>query len=226
MSTSRIASVSKKFLMALTGLGLVGFVITHLLGNLALYRSSGDHFNSYANFLHSQGPLLLAAEVGLLGLILLHAATGLMIKKDNLGARPVGYRTWKSKGGQTPSTISSRNMAITGTILLLFIAIHVWQFRFGANEDQGYVATVAGVQMRDLYRLVVETFKNPAMAGAYVVAMIFLGLHLRHGLWSMFQSLGWTSPNTTRKIWIVGGLLGAVLAAGFLFIPVWIYFHA
>lgn len=226
MTTARIASVSKKFLMALTGLGLIGFVVVHLLGNLALYRSSGDHFNAYANFLHEQGPLLLVAEIGLTALILLHAISGLLIKKENMAARPVGYRTWKSKGGKTPSTVSSRNMAISGSLILIFIAIHVWQFRFGAGENEGYVTTIAGQQMRDLYRLVVETFHNPLWASAYVIAMLFLGLHLRHGIWSMFQSLGWTSANTTRKMWIVGGLLGVILAAGFLFIPVWIYLHA
>ncbi|MDR3606129.1 MAG: succinate dehydrogenase cytochrome b subunit [Oligoflexia bacterium] len=219
-----MTTVAKKFIMALSGLALVGFVITHLLGNLTLYSHTDEPFNAYAFKLHSFGSLLLVAEVGLVAIFLTHIVYGLTAKKTSLSARPKGYRVWRSKGGETPSNISSRNMAISGSILLAFVLLHVWQFRFGPAIEAGYVTTMHGEQARDLHRLIVETFKNPAWVAVYVAAMLFLGLHLRHGFWSAFQSAGLTRHNTTVKLRIFGGLLAAALTVGFLFIPVYIYF--
>jgi succinate dehydrogenase / fumarate reductase cytochrome b subunit len=102
--------------------------------------------------------------------------------------------------------------------------IHVWQFRFGPAEDQGYVATFKDGQVRDLYRLVVEVLKNPVMATFYVISMLIMGVHIRHGIWSALQSLGLTSAANSRKLQVAGAILGVILAVGFLFIPIWIYF--
>lgn len=217
------ASVSKKFAMALSGIGLVGFVIVHLLGNLSLYRADGAPFNTYAKALHDLGALLIVAEVGLLAVVLLHVITGFALKKNHSAARPEKYKMWRSKGGPTPSNFSSRTMIFSGLTLLVFIAVHVWQFRFGAGMDQGYVTQVHGEDTRDLHRLVVETFKNPAWVGFYVFCMLLFGTHLRHGIWSAFQSLGVISGGTSRKLLGLSALLAAVLAVGFLFIPVYIY---
>jgi len=219
-----LASVSKKFAMALSGLGLVGFVIVHLLGNLALYRPDGIHFNTYAQTLHNLGALLVIAEIGLLAVVLLHIVTGIGLKRNHAAARPEKYRMWRSKGGPTPSNFSSRTMIFSGLVLLVFIAVHVWQFRFGASIDQGYVTQINGEEARDLHRLVVETFKNPAWVGFYVFCMLLFGTHLRHGIWSAFQSLGLVSGGTSRKLLSLSGLLSFILAVGFLFIPVYIYF--
>jgi succinate dehydrogenase / fumarate reductase cytochrome b subunit len=219
-----LASVTKKFAMALSGLGLVGFVIVHLLGNLSLYKSDGTAFNAYANALHNMGNLLVVAEIGLLLVVLIHIVTGFRLKANHAAARPQKYRMWRSKGGHTPSNFSSRTMIFSGIVLLAFIAIHVWQFRFGANIEQGYVTQIHGEEARDLHRLVVETFKNPAWVGFYVFCMILLGTHLRHGFWSAFQSLGIVHGNASRKLLSLSALLGLILAVGFLFIPVYIYF--
>jgi succinate dehydrogenase / fumarate reductase cytochrome b subunit len=218
------ASVSKKFAMALSGLGLVGFVIVHLLGNLSLYRTEGTPFNTYAKALHDLGALLVVAEIGLLAVVLLHIFTGFALKKNHSAARPEKYKMWRSKGGPTPSNFSSRTMIFSGLTLLVFIVVHVWQFRFGASMDQGYVTQIHGEDARDLHRLVVETFKNPAWVGFYVFCMLLFGTHLRHGIWSAFQSLGVISGGTSRKLLSLSALLGAILAVGFLFIPVYIYF--
>ncbi len=219
-----LASVSQKFAMALSGLGLVGFVIVHLLGNLSLYRTDGAPFNTYAKALHDLGGLLVVAEIGLLLVVLLHIVTGFALKKNHSAARPEKYKMWRSKGGATPSNFSSRTMIFSGVTLLVFIAVHVWQFRFGASVDQGYVTQIHGEEARDLHRLVVETFKNPAWVGFYVFCMLLFGTHLRHGIWSAFQSLGVVSGGTSRKLLSLSGLLGFILAVGFLFIPVYIYF--
>lgn len=220
-----MTTIAKKFVIALSGFGLVVFVILHLLGNLALYRGDqGIHFNEYAQRLQSFGGFLIVGEVGLFVVFLIHIGWTLYSKSRNLSARGKGYRVWRSKGGGTPSNLSSRNMAISGGLILAFVILHVVQFRFGPGIEAGYVAEVDGQQVRDLYRLVVETFRNPVWAAVYVVAMILLGLHLRHGIWSAFQSLGWTRPRTTRNLRFACMALGLLLAAGFLFIPVWIYF--
>ncbi len=219
-------TVFKKLLIALSGLGLVGFVVVHLLGNLTLLRSDGAAFNAYAAKLESFGPLLAVAEIGLLAIFLIHIVTVLTTKKRNLDARPVAYRQWRSKGGDTPSNLSSRNMAVSGSLILLFLGIHIWQFRFGPGMSQGYIATQGQEQIRDLYRLVVETLKNPVMFLFYSVVMILLGLHLRHGIWSALQSLGMTRSRTTTPLRLLGAILGVLLGVGFLIIPAWIYFGA
>lgn len=219
-----VSSVTKKFVMALTGLGLVGFVVVHLLGNLSLYKSDGTSFNAYANSLANLGKLLLVAEVGLIFMFLAHILTAFAVKKSHLSARPTGYKVWRSKGGDTPSGLASRNMIVTGVILLAFLIFHIFQFRFGPGIEQGYATQVHGEEVRDLHRLVVETFKQPAFVGVYVFCMALLGFHLRHGFWSSLQSLGITRGNASKKILMASAGLGFILSVGFLLIPVWIYF--
>lgn len=219
------SSVGKKLLMALTGLGLVVFVITHLLGNLSLYRPDGTAFNTYAHTLESWGMVLYLAEIGLLGAFLVHILVAFALTKNNREARPVAYRGLKSKGGQTLSNSSSRNMIVTGAVLLGFLILHIWQFKYGPGTDAGYVFEGAnGIAQRDLHRLVHETFRNPLYVLIYCGAMLFLGLHLRHGFWSAFQSLGAMNSRLTKPVYALGVVVAALLAAGFFFIPLWIYF--
>jgi succinate dehydrogenase / fumarate reductase cytochrome b subunit len=214
-------------MIALSGLGLVGFVVVHLLGNLTLLsHDPAVKFNAYAAKLESLGIFLEFAEVGLAGLFLIHIGSTLTTKLKNKGARPIGYRQWASKGGKTPSNVSSRNMAITGSIILSFLILHIWQFRLGPGMAQGYVVQQNQESVRDLYRLVVEVLKNPFMALFYSVVMVMLGLHLRHGFWSALQSLGATSPKTTQQVRLLGALIGVLLGVGFLILPAWIYFTA
>ncbi|RYZ67712.1 MAG: succinate dehydrogenase cytochrome b subunit [Proteobacteria bacterium] len=219
------STVFKKFVMGATGLALLGFVITHLLGNLLLYKKEGMAFNEYAHKLEGFGPLLWAAEIGLLGFFVYHAITGIRLAFLARTAKPKKYAINQSKGGPSKWGVSSNNMAITGTVLLIFVALHVWHFKYGPGLNEGYVTALNdGSEARDLQRHVVEQFKNPLIVGLYVFAMLGLGLHLRHGVWSAFQSLGLTRENNTKTIYTVGGALAAILAAGFLFIPVYIYF--
>jgi succinate dehydrogenase / fumarate reductase cytochrome b subunit len=222
------STVGQKFLMALSGLGLIGFTVIHLLGNLTLYRRSGDYFNLYAHTLDSYGPLLTIAEIGLLVVVMLHVVTAIWIQKINRQARPQGYRVWKSKGVRPNETkvsnISSRYMIFTGVTLFGFLLLHIWQFRFGPGKPEGYTTEAHGIEVRDLHRLVVETFQNPLFVGIYITAMIVLGIHLRHGIWSALQSLGWMNKRSTGPVHLVGSVVATVLAIGFLFIPVWMYF--
>jgi succinate dehydrogenase / fumarate reductase cytochrome b subunit len=218
------SSVGKKLVMALTGLALVGFVITHLAGNLSLYKSDGTTFNLYTENLASYGWLLYAAEIGLLAMFVIHIVLAIGLKLNHKAARPVGYKAARSKGGQTLSNVSSRNMIVTGIVLLAFLILHIWQFKYGPSVSEGYVVDVDGKPLRDLYRLVYETFADPLYVGIYVFAMGMLGYHLRHGFWSAFQSLGAMNARLTKPVYALGVLTAILLAAGFLFIPIWIYF--
>jgi succinate dehydrogenase / fumarate reductase cytochrome b subunit len=224
LSKALSSTVGKKVILGLTGLALIVFVIIHLLGNLSLYRADGTTFNLYAHTLDSYGILLTFAEVGLLLTFLVHIVFALMVTQRNRAARPIAYQATSSKGGKSLSNISSRNMIITGLVLLAFLALHVWQFRFGSGKSTGYVTEIKGVEVEDLHRLVHETFTNPLFVTIYVGAMLFLGLHLRHGFWSAFQSLGAMNTRLTKPVYALGVALAVLLAAGFLFIPIWIYF--
>lgn len=210
--------------MGITGLLLVGFTVTHLLGNLLLYPKDGTLFNQYAEKLASFGPLLYVAEVALAAFFLFHAVTGIRLALAARRATPTKYAVSASKGGPSKSGLASNNMAITGTILLVFLVLHIIHFKFGAGVDEGYVATLPSGEARDLHRLVVEQFKNPIIVALYTGVMLVLAIHLRHGVWSAFQSLGLTRDTNSGKIYAIGGLIGILLGVGFLTIPVYIYF--
>jgi succinate dehydrogenase / fumarate reductase cytochrome b subunit len=219
------SSVGKKYLMAGSGLAMVGFVVTHLLGNLQLYLPTGDKFNVYAHGLASLGPLLWVAEIGLLGVLALHVVIAVGLTLQNKAARP-GYKAgFASKGGPSYASPASRNMIISGVVLLGFLGLHIAQMKFGLLDGDaapGQV-TVEGVQMFDLYSRVVAQFQNPLWVGVYVAVMLFLGAHLRHGFWSAFQSLGALNARLERPAVALGLATAVLLAAGFLFIPIFIF---
>lgn len=222
-----VSQVGRKIVMALTGLALVGFVITHLLGNLLLLTGNPDLFNTYAFKLEELGPLLYAAEVGLMAVFLGHILTALTLKLGHRAAKPVGYKNFTSKKGPSRYNLSSATMIMTGVALLSFLIAHVVQIKFGPGMAAGYVTQikVGGElkEVRDLYRLVFELFSQPVTVTLYVLSMLLLGMHLRHGFWSAFQSLGLMHPRFDRAITLIGYTLAALLAVGFLMIPVMVY---
>lgn len=218
------STVGKKFVMAVTGIAWVGFLITHLLGNLALYSADGAPYNKYSDMLVSMGWLLYIAEIGLIVLLLGHVVSALKLKFLNRSARPVGYKVEATKGGPSKKNLSSTTMAITGLLILGFLIWHVIQFKYGPSVDQGYVMDVDGRQVRDLHRLVVEVFQEPLWVIFYVICMIVMGLHVRHGFYSAFQTLSIAGNKVSRTTQRLGVILALVLAIGFLFIPIWIYF--
>jgi len=219
------SSIGKKLLTGLTGVGLIGFVIAHVAGNLTLLVG-GPAFNEYAQKLHNLGPLLIVAELGLVGLFLLHAVSAVTVWWDGRQARADRNTVVASKGPPSKQTFASRTMIITGSILLVFVVLHVVHFRFGPGMAEGYVTTVKGEQARDLYRLVVETFKQPVPVIAYMAVMLLLGFHLRHGVWSAFQSLGALTPGLRGFAFGAALVVAVVVAFGFLVIPPYIYLFA
>ena len=216
--------VGKKILTGITGLGLGLFVIVHMLGNLT-YLSGYEHaYNSYAHKLASLGPLLYLAELGLLVLILVHAAIGVNIYIRKRRARPHGYASYRTAGKPSRQNLSSRTMIITGIVLLVFLVVHLNSFKFGPGIAEGYEVDLDGTPVRDLKRLMTEKFQHPLYAFGYPLAILLLGYHLRHGFWSAFQSIGWITPKISGTVYTIGVAVAALIALGFAVVPLYIYF--
>jgi len=199
-------AVGKKLLMAVTGLSFCGFLGAHLAGNLTLYGGA-DAFNSYAAHLHSLGPLLTVAELGLLALFVVHVVTGLVLFLQNLKARPQRYAVDRSAGGRT---LGSRTMPYTGALIFLFIIYHLMNFHFVDKSHTTIFAIVAG------------TFANPVQMALYITAMVVVAVHVSHGFWSLFQTLGANHPKYMPAIKILGLLFALVVGVGFGFIPIYV----
>jgi succinate dehydrogenase / fumarate reductase cytochrome b subunit len=163
-------------------------------------------------------------ELGLVAVFLFHITMGVMVWIDKKRARPEGYAKTAKAGSPSRMTFSSKNMIITGLVLFIFTIIHLKNFKYGPSVAEGYITEIDGVQMRDLFRLVIESFQNIYYVIGYTVAMALLGFHLRHGFWSAFQSLGVNHPRLSPFIAFVGVLVAIILAIGFLLLPLWIYF--
>jgi succinate dehydrogenase cytochrome b subunit len=204
-------SILKKALMALTGLVWFGYVIAHLLGNLLLWAGP-EQFNGYAKSL-AANPLLIPAEIILVVTLLVHVCTAWRVTNENYAARPQRYVVKVPSSGS--STFASRTMWYGGVILLIFIIVHVWMFKYG---DHGGA--------HGLWGLVVRSFKNPWIALMYIVAMVPLGFHLSHGFSSAFQTLGVLPPHWRPTMRAGGQYLGWVIAGGFMLLPLWALFFA
>lgn len=220
------SSVGKKILSGLTGLALLGFVIVHLIGNLAIFAGP-EALNVYAHTLHSigGGVVVYVAEALLASVFLIHIVSGIQVALSRSRARPASnrYAVSANAGASSRKTSASVSMIYTGILLLVFTIFHLISFKFGPSQTEGYVIVHNGVEMRDLYRLVVEKFQSGIYTGAYVVIMALLGWHLRHGIWSSFQSLGLMNPKFMPVISAAGALLAAALAAGFIILPLYVF---
>ncbi|MEW6269801.1 MAG: succinate dehydrogenase cytochrome b subunit [Thermodesulfobacteriota bacterium] len=216
------SSVGKKLLNGLTGVLLLVFIVGHLAGNLTIFAGK-DALNGYAAVTHSLGGLLIAVELALGAVFLLHAVSAITVWRDNRRARDARYTVARSKGAASKQTIASRSMIVTGLVLLVFLVIHLWQFRFGPGEAQGYVADLNGQEVWDLHRIVVETFKQPAWVAFYMTVMVLLGFHLRHGFWSAFQSIGALGPRVRPFAFSAGLVFAIVIAVGFFVLPLYVY---
>jgi succinate dehydrogenase / fumarate reductase, cytochrome b subunit len=201
-------SIAKKALMALTGLGLVGFLITHLAGNMYLFMGPAK-FNAYAMFLE-QNPFLIVAELGLLAIFLVHIVAAIKVTLANRAARPQSYEARETAG---QSSFASRTMMLTGLVILFFVVIHVKMFKYSSEKE--------GVD--GLWGHVIRDFAKPEVLGFYVVSMLALGLHLSHAIGSAFQSLGLRNDGGRPKLGGLGPLVGWGLALGFASLPLWAF---
>lgn len=211
--------IGKKIITGITGLGLSLFVLFHMVGNLTLIASS-QSYNQLAHWLDSLGILLYLVELVLLGLAILHMVVGIKIRLNTLQARPVGYSNpLKSAGKPSKQSLSSRSMAITGLVLLAFLGWHLATFKFGAAHS----TVINGLEMRDLAGLVVEKFQSPIYAFGYAGVMIMLAVHLRHGMWSAWQSIGVLNSKISSGVYAIALILAILVAIGFVILPLSIY---
>ncbi len=178
------SSIGKKYVMAITGLGLFIFVIAHLLGNLQIFLGP-DRINDYAEILKSTPALLWSVRIGLLLTAILHITAALQLAAANRRARPVGYENKKI----IASTFANRTILASGLILLAFIIFHLSHFTLGLVNPQ-YLDFRDPLGRHDVYRMMVTGFTNPLVSFFYIVSMGVLMLHLSHGVSSTFQSLG------------------------------------
>lgn len=204
------ASVGKKLMMAITGLGFSGFLAAHLAGNLTLYIGPAA-FNSYADHHHALGPLVTVAELGLLLFAIVHVLTGAVLFYENFRARPVRYAVSARAGGRT---LGSGTMPYTGILLLLFVIFHLFNFHF---VDKTHTT---------IYAIVAEAFGNPGYVFLYIVAMVIAAIHVSHGFWSAFQTLGLNHPKYMPLITTLGVIFSLAIGIGFGFIPIFISISA
>jgi succinate dehydrogenase / fumarate reductase cytochrome b subunit len=207
------SSIGKKYLVAATGVGLILFLVVHLAGNLTLFADGdGTAFDAYAHALEAN-PVLPVLEVGLLAMFAFHIALAIHVTRQNKEARPTGYRIRATMGKSTPG---SRSMIVTGVLLLVFIVIHLFDFRIPTWFGEPDGGTLAG--------MVKTRLASPVGMLVYTLGSIVLGLHLSHGVRSVFQSLGLHHPRYDTLLRNAGLGLAVLLGVGFLSFPIVFFF--
>jgi succinate dehydrogenase / fumarate reductase cytochrome b subunit len=215
------SSIGRKLLMSLTGLFLILFLTIHLLGNLAIFSNDGGlAFNEYAAFM-SHNVIIKVVSYALYISILAHAVIALWLWISNKLARPKGYAVSNANDN---STWVSRSMMLLGSIVLIYIVIHLkdfwWHYKMGGN----YQFQIDANGNRDLFALILEQFQSPVTLGIYLVGLLGLSLHLWHGFQSAFQTLGIEHQRYTPAIKFLGKVFSVIVPIGFAAMPVYIYF--
>ncbi len=213
------SSIGKKLLMALSGLFICFFLVIHLTGNLQLLAGDGGQaFNEYAKLMTSN-PLIKFVSIGTYLVFLLHIIDGLMLVFANKKARPVKYAV----GAKAGSSISSRNMGILGSIILVFLVIHLYNFWFVYKFGSMPTVDYGHGPVKDLYKVVAMAFANPAYVILYVLSMVAIAFHLIHGFASAFQTLGLNHAKYNGLIKIAGIAYSILIPLGFAIIPIYFY---
>ena len=222
------STVGSKFVVALTGLALTGFVLAHMTGNLLMYKGR-DALNSYALFLKDRGALLWAARIGLLVVFVLHIILAVRLKLRNVAARPQRY----IHEDTVQATWASRTMILTGLVILAFVVFHLLHYTFGlvaatAPNGQNFLdlrelltrtTPREPASRHDVYEMTVYGFRNVYVSVVYIVALVLLGVHLYHGIASTFQSLGWNNTRWNPTITAVGRTVAILIVVGNVSMP-------
>jgi len=217
------SGIGKKFLMSLTGIFLILFLIIHLVGNLQLLKADdGEAFNTYAHFM-TTNPLIKFVSYGLYFFIILHAVLGFVIAFRNKVAKGIGYAV----GNSRDVTWASKNMALLGSLILAFLLIHMGDFWFKMKfTEQLDMVNYENYPhaVKDLYNRVSVAFSQPWIVVFYLAGMLVLSFHLWHGFQSAFQTLGIQHLKYTPIIHAIGKLYSILIPAAFALIPVYFYF--
>ena len=218
------SSIGKKVLVAVTGLVLVGFLVTHLLGNLQIYLGA-DALNRYSKGLHDLGPLLVIAELGIIAAFVVHVGLVIKLTLQNRKARGSSYGMHVSKK-PTLSYTASKTMALSGLIVLAFLVVHILDYRLnrGIAESALAACMANGTECGDTAGAqVIAKLLVPWRAVLYTIGSLLIGWHLFHGIQSSARSLGIASTKWTPIIEKAGATIGIVLGLLFATIPVTIY---
>ncbi len=210
------APIGKKAVMAITGVILFGYVVGHLAGNLQIYSSNPEQINIYAAFLHnpSNAAFLWTARAVLLLAVLMHITASVQLWLQNRSARPIRYH----KKADAAGAYAARTMVWSGPIIGLFVIFHVLHLTTGAVVP---LAAEAAANAPNVRANVIEGFRNyPLISAFYIVAMALLCLHLYHGVWSMFQSVGINHPRYTPILQRIAAIAAVLIAIGNISIPV------
>jgi succinate dehydrogenase / fumarate reductase cytochrome b subunit len=214
------STIGKKVIMAVTGLVLVAFVIGHMAGNLQVFIGPAK-MNGYAAFLKSTGELLWLVRIGLLVALLLHVLMAWQLTRIAARARPASYEMRQPQ----VSTLASRTMRWGGVLILIFIVFHLLHFTTGtlfptaSRPDAMYPA----FNPADVYGNVISAFRVPWVVAFYVVAMLFLMLHLFHGAWSSVRTLGIVKPSRHPLHRRVSTVIALIVWLGFTAVPVAVF---
>jgi succinate dehydrogenase / fumarate reductase, cytochrome b subunit len=211
-------SVFKKVVMAVTGILMLLFLIAHMVGNLHVFQGA-ESFNHYSHWLRVFGEpalpprtILTAIEVGLVVSVAAHMWAAIALWRQAKRARPEGYVMKKS----VVQSYASRTMRWGGVIIALFVVYHLLDLTFGTANPAGTEATP--------YDRLVASFQNPIATTVYVVALILLGMHLRHGIWSATQTLGQSNRRRERTVNAFAIAFATLLIAGYLVVPAAVVF--
>lgn len=222
VSKTLSSTLGQKLLMALTGLFLILFLVVHLAGNLQLLiPDGGEAFNKYAATM-ADNPFIKVVSIGNFAFILIHVVYSIILSRHNKKSRPVQYATLK---GSTNSAWASRNMGILGTILLIFLLVHLKGFYYEVKFGTLIPAEYGGVEYKNVFALVSASYSNIIYVGFYVLCMGFLAFHLSHGFASAFQTLGLNHVKYSPLIKKVGLIFSILVPALFALIPLVMFFQ-
>jgi succinate dehydrogenase / fumarate reductase cytochrome b subunit len=211
------SSIGKKWLVALTGLALLGFVVAHLLGNLQMF-SGAEKINAYAEFLKANEKPLWLARIGLIVFFVTHILATLSLVRMNRAARPDAYTLKRS----VQAKISTRTMALSGLTVLSFVVFHLAHYTLRITDARFKIEAEGGLltSAHDVYHMVIMGFQNPLISSFYILSVGLLSLHLSHGISSVFQTLGLETKKSA--IWMpkAAALIALLLFTGYASIPV------
>jgi succinate dehydrogenase / fumarate reductase cytochrome b subunit len=211
------STIGRKQTIGLTGLGLSGFLVMHMLGNM-LILVGPQPYNEYSHALISNH-LIYAAEAGLVLLFLAHLFLALRLSWSNMGARDGRYAILPNGAKRTSWT--QRTLWAQGLLILVFVILHLATFKYGPH----YTVNYGQGEMRDLHRLVIEVFHEPGYVAWYLVALVVLGFHVSHGVGSSLQTLGIHHPRYQRPICCASIGYALIVIGGFISQPLYVLFH-
>ena len=229
MSSFFTTSIGQKFIMSITGLFLILFLIVHLTVNsMIVFDSSGELFNKAAHFMAADPLIGVIEPILAIGLIL-HFLFASIITYQNQAKRDINYSAfgrYKNRRASEGSAWTSRNMYVLGALIFVFLVIHLinffWKMKF-TGDPLLEKSTSLGPEIENAFALVTTKFIEwKWLVGIYVVGAVALGLHLHHGVWSSFQTLGWSNRRWRRNWNIVGIIISILFAGGFAFIPLFV----